>query len=76
MDENVMGTFKITFAVLPYMREQKSGTIVTIGSRSAWRTELPVRLSYSRNTNEFVMICVPVQSIGSYAMVKASLRGN
>ncbi|XP_006463100.1 hypothetical protein AGABI2DRAFT_194071 [Agaricus bisporus var. bisporus H97] len=54
IDENVMGTLKLTFALLPYMRHQRSGTIITIGSRSAWRTELP--------------------SIGSYAMVKASLR--
>ncbi|KAG9311397.1 hypothetical protein JVU11DRAFT_8508 [Chiua virens] len=25
---------------LPYMRKQKSGTVVMLGSRSAWRTEI------------------------------------
>jgi len=44
MNENVMGTVKLTLAVTPYMRAQKSGTIITMGSRSAWRAELPVRL--------------------------------
>lgn len=39
-----MGTVKLTLAVTPYMRAQKSGTIITMGSRSAWRAELPVRL--------------------------------
>ncbi|KAF9449143.1 NAD(P)-binding protein [Macrolepiota fuliginosa MF-IS2] len=47
LESNVMGTVKLTFAVLPYMRAQKSGTIVTIGSRSAWRAELPGIGSYA-----------------------------
>lgn len=47
IDTNVMGSVKITFAVLPYMRAQKSGTVVTIGSRSAWRAELPGIGSYA-----------------------------
>jgi len=44
---NVMGTVKITFAVLPYLRAQRSGTVVNIGSRSAWRAELPGIGSYA-----------------------------
>ncbi|KAJ3561501.1 hypothetical protein NP233_g10157 [Leucocoprinus birnbaumii] len=47
MDDNVMGPVKLTFAITPYMRAQKSGTIVTFGSRSAWRAELPGIGSYA-----------------------------
>lgn len=47
IDTNVIGTAKITYAVLPYMRARRSGTIVTIGSRSAWRAELPSIGSYA-----------------------------
>lgn len=47
MDENIMGPVKLTLAVTPYMRAQKSGTIVTFGSRSAWRAELPGIGSYA-----------------------------
>ena len=56
MSENVMGTVKLTLAVTPYMRAQKSGTIITMGSRSAWRAELPVRLSlkkYIKRSNDY-----------------------
>lgn len=51
-----MGTVKLTLAVTPYMRAQKSGTIITMGSRSAWRAELPVRLSlkkYIKRSNDY-----------------------
>ncbi|KXN92056.1 hypothetical protein AN958_10043 [Leucoagaricus sp. SymC.cos] len=47
MDENIMGPVKVTFAVTPHMRAQKSGTIVIIGSRSVWRAELPGIGSYA-----------------------------
>ncbi|KZT70275.1 NAD(P)-binding protein [Daedalea quercina L-15889] len=33
---NVMGVINVTNAILPHMRERRSGTIVMIGSRSAW----------------------------------------
>ena len=42
-ETNVFGTLNVTNAVLPHMRSKKSGTVVIVGSRSAWRTEIPVR---------------------------------
>ncbi|KAG1894358.1 uncharacterized protein F5891DRAFT_1256097 [Suillus fuscotomentosus] len=36
---NVCGVLDVTNAALPYMRERKSGTVVIIGSRSAWKPE-------------------------------------
>ena len=39
---NLLGVMNMTNAVLPHMRERGQGTIVVVGSRSAWRSELPV----------------------------------
>ncbi|KAH7890523.1 hypothetical protein F5I97DRAFT_39389 [Phlebopus sp. FC_14] len=39
-ETNVFGTLDVTNAVLPYMRQSKSGVVVIIGSRSAWRPEI------------------------------------
>ncbi|KAJ7745225.1 hypothetical protein DFH07DRAFT_833864 [Mycena maculata] len=38
------GVMDVTTAALPYLRAQKSGTVIIIGSRSAWRPEFPVRI--------------------------------
>ncbi|KAL6251721.1 hypothetical protein RBB50_001931 [Rhinocladiella similis] len=35
-DTNVFGTIKVTRALLPYLRERRSGTMVFIGSLSGW----------------------------------------
>ncbi|KAJ7634679.1 hypothetical protein FB45DRAFT_471841 [Roridomyces roridus] len=37
---NVFGLLDVTLACLPYMRAQKDGTVVVIGSRSAWTGEV------------------------------------
>lgn len=41
-DINVFGVIDVTNAVLPHMRERRSGTIVQVGSRLAWEAERPV----------------------------------
>ncbi|KAJ6551340.1 hypothetical protein B0H19DRAFT_1263997 [Mycena capillaripes] len=38
---NFFGVMDVVSASLPHLRAQKSGTIVVVGSRSAWKTELP-----------------------------------
>ncbi|KAJ3553171.1 hypothetical protein NP233_g12710 [Leucocoprinus birnbaumii] len=45
-DTNIIGTAKITFAVLPYMHARRTGTVVTI-SRMSWKAELPSIGSYA-----------------------------
>ncbi|KAG1723193.1 uncharacterized protein EDB91DRAFT_182379 [Suillus paluster] len=44
---NVFGVLDVTNAALPYMRERSSGTVVIIGSRSAWRPEVRGLGAYS-----------------------------
>ncbi|KAI8973104.1 NAD-P-binding protein [Trametes punicea] len=39
MKTNYAGTISVTHAVLPYMRERRSGTVILFGSRTAYRNE-------------------------------------
>lgn len=39
---NFFGVINLTNAVLPHMRERRSGTILIMGSRSAFRNEFLV----------------------------------
>jgi len=40
-DTNVFGVLDMTVAVLPHLRASKDATMVVVGSRSAWRPEIP-----------------------------------
>jgi NAD(P)-dependent dehydrogenase (short-subunit alcohol dehydrogenase family) len=42
MNTNFVGSINVTNAVLPSMRARRDGTVVFIGSRSAYRTTIPV----------------------------------
>ncbi|KAJ7677228.1 hypothetical protein B0H17DRAFT_1334370 [Mycena rosella] len=46
-DLSVFGVMDVTTAALPYLRAQKQGTVVIIGSRSAWIPEIPGLGSYA-----------------------------
>jgi NAD(P)-dependent dehydrogenase (short-subunit alcohol dehydrogenase family) len=39
---NFVGPINVTNSLLPSMRERRDGTVVFVGSRSAYRTSLPV----------------------------------
>ncbi|KAJ7100672.1 hypothetical protein B0H15DRAFT_458313 [Mycena belliarum] len=42
-DVNFFGVMDVISAALPHLRAQRSGTVVIVGSRSAWKPEHPVR---------------------------------
>ncbi|KAL5523047.1 hypothetical protein ACEPAF_1314 [Sanghuangporus sanghuang] len=46
-DVNFFGQLNVANAFLPYMRAQREGTIVFVGSRSSWRTNVPMLGPYA-----------------------------
>ncbi|KDQ60349.1 hypothetical protein JAAARDRAFT_32738 [Jaapia argillacea MUCL 33604] len=38
---NYFGVVNVTNAILPHMRERKSGSIIIMGSRSGWKADIP-----------------------------------
>ncbi|KAL0060157.1 hypothetical protein AAF712_013051 [Marasmius tenuissimus] len=44
---NLFGHIDVTNAVLPGMRERRSGMIVILGSRSGWKSEIPATALYA-----------------------------
>ncbi|EJC99368.1 NAD-binding protein [Fomitiporia mediterranea MF3/22] len=44
---NFFGPMNVTHAFLPYMRAQREGTIVFVGSRSSWRANVPMLGTYA-----------------------------
>lgn len=51
MQTDVFGMLNVTNAVLPHMRERRSGTLVMCSSRSSWRTDVPVRIILTQSFN-------------------------
>ncbi|KIJ56035.1 hypothetical protein M422DRAFT_23474 [Sphaerobolus stellatus SS14] len=47
---NLYGPINVTNAFLPHMRERRDGTVVFVGSRSGWRTEMPVTVADGLST--------------------------
>lgn len=46
-DVNLFGLLDVTNAFLPYLRAQRSGTVVLMGSRTSWLPEMPTGGLYS-----------------------------
>ncbi|CCM01677.1 uncharacterized protein FIBRA_03741 [Fibroporia radiculosa] len=46
LSTNITGTINVTNAVLPNMRDRRSGMVVFLGSRSVWNAEIPLTAHY------------------------------
>lgn len=77
---NVFGALNVTRALLPYMREKKTGTVVFMGSVGGWRYVLRFHLSISilsplMLTHRPTSVSSGVPNAGLYAATKYTLRG-
>ena len=58
-ETNIFGLMDVTTAFLPYLRSSTSEpTLVVVGSRSAWKTELPVTITDNHHI-QFLMHTSP-----------------
>lgn len=57
MQINFFGVINVTNAFLPHMRERKSGTVVIMGSRSAFTPHVPVGVLVPERRNSTHLIC-------------------
>ncbi|KAK7052238.1 hypothetical protein R3P38DRAFT_3594786 [Favolaschia claudopus] len=72
---NFFGVMDVCAACLPHLRAQKSGTIVVVSSRSAWKCEIPVSfvLLDSRSAHDLTSSLTELLHTGSYASSKAAV---
>ena len=63
-DTNVFGLMDVTTAALPYLRRSNDGRMVVVGSRSAWRAEIPI----SKILNSRLMY-LRINSLNAYQIV-------
>ena len=66
VNTNFVGPINITNAVLPSMRERRDGTIVFVGSRSAFRTYVPVSLTSSSPFVDCLTYLRAIQGTGEH----------
>lgn len=73
---NFFGVINLTNAVLPHMRQRRSGTVAMIGSRSAFRNELIVSVPefHTNLTRKALMHCLYFKGVGYYAAAKAAIH--
>jgi NAD(P)-dependent dehydrogenase (short-subunit alcohol dehydrogenase family) len=73
---NVFGALNVTRALLPYMREKKTGTVVFMGSVGGWRYVLRLHPSIPHSlTSRPTSVSSGVPNAGLYAATKFTLRG-
>ncbi|KAG6916306.1 hypothetical protein DXG01_007463 [Tephrocybe rancida] len=71
-DTNVFGVIDVTAAMLPHLRASKEAAILVVGSRSAWKTEIP---GIGENfLNAWKAIKLTNDILGPYSASKAAVH--